>query len=226
MTAIGRDLLIFFAISALPIASYLLTEYPNTQFYLSLLLISLVVTVWFRLYYKEPDQLVDYDENLTLYSLSLIMAGALGIVVVGSIWLGAFSKSLIYVPIYKMEMSIGNLQLGSFYNNLLFQLVLVAPSEEVTKLVTHLSFYIWLKEKFDKTWARIIATIIPIGFWALLHTYQNPSYMGTNMWVAVSAAFLGGLIIFAVMHYTKSLLAACLCHAFYNGIIIYAAYFY
>jgi membrane protease YdiL (CAAX protease family) len=221
----GRDLLIFFAISALPIASYLLTEYPNTQFYLSLLLISLVVTVWFRLYYKEPDQLIDYDENLTLYSLSLIMAGALGIVVVGSIWLGAFSKSLIYVPTYKIELTIGTLQLGSFFNNILFQLVLVAPSEEVTKLVTHLSFYIWLRDKFSKNFAKAVSIGAPIGFWALLHTYQNPSYMGSNMWVAVSGAFLGGLIIFAVMHYTKSLLAAILTHFTYNAIIIYGLYY-
>lgn len=224
MTA-GRDLLVYFALSALPIASYLLMNYPDTQFYLSLLLVSLVVVIWFRQYYKEPDQLVDYDENLTFESLLVVGGAVLGVLLLATVWFGAFSKSLIYVPIHQLEMAVGNLQISGFYNDVLFQLVLVATSEEMTKLVAHLSIFIWLKERIDKTYAKVVAIIIPIGFWALLHTYRNPSYMGSTMWVALSAAFIGGLIIFWVMKHTKSLLAAILTHAGYNIAIIYATYY-
>ena len=221
----ARDLLLFFAFCALPVASFLLVDYPETQFYLSLLLISLVVIVWLRQYYKEPDQLVDYDENLSLYSLVLVGGGVVGIVAVASLFVSAFAESLIYVPMHNLGMAFGQLQLSGYWNDVLFQIVLVAPAEECVKLVVHLSFFIWLKAFLDRGLARTVAIVGPIGFWALLHTYRNPSYMGTNMWVMVGAAFLGGLIIFAVMHYCKSLLAAVLTHALYNCVVIYSAYY-
>ena len=221
----ARDLLMFFAFCALPVASFLLVDYPETQFYLSMMLISLVVIVWLRQYYQEPDQLVDYDENLSLYSLALVGGGVVGIVAAASFFVSAFAKSLIYVPMHNLGLEFGQLQLSGYWNDVLFQVVLVAPAEECVKLVVHLSFFIWLKGFLSRGLARVFAIAGPIGFWALLHTYRNPSYMGTNMWIMVGAAFLGGLIIFAVLHHTKSLLAAILCHAGYNCVVIYSSYY-
>jgi membrane protease YdiL (CAAX protease family) len=107
----------------------------------------------------------------------------------------------------------------------LFTIVLVASSEEIAKLCVHLSLYIWLKEKFGDSIAKLLAIIIPIFSWAILHTYRNPEYQGVNMTVAVATAFTGGLIMFAVMKWRRSIMVAILVHAAYNCAIIYMRYY-
>jgi membrane protease YdiL (CAAX protease family) len=215
----ARDMLLYFALSAVPIATFLLTDYPDTNFYLSLLMISLIVIVWYRHYHKEPDQLLDYDENLTSTSLGFIAAGVLGIIVAGSLIFA--SNSLFYVPRHSLEFKFGQIALSGFWADMLFQMVLVAPSEECVKLITHLSFFSWLKDVVDKDIAKFISIIAPISFWALLHTYRNPNYTGPMMLTAVAAAFVGGLIIYGVMRLNESLLAAILTHAIYNCVVVY-----
>ncbi len=221
----ARDLIMYFAFAALPIATYLLRGVGDTNFYLSLEMMGLVVLLWMRFYYKDSDQLVVYDQNLNPTSLAYIAGGVAAIVLISSFITSSVSKSILYVPMNRLGMSFGQFQLSNFWDDILFQLVLVAPAEELTKLVVHLSFYIWLRQSIGEGIARFVAILAPIGFWAVLHTYRNPAYMGSDMWIMVTAAFLGGIIIFAVTKYTKSLLAGILTHFAYNSIIVYASYY-
>ena len=104
---VARDLLVYFALCGFPIASFLLVGYPETQFYVSLLLISLVMISWFKHYYQETHQIVDYDENLSLTGLAIVGGGIALILVVSSVLIGVLKKSLIYVPIHKLDLEYG-----------------------------------------------------------------------------------------------------------------------
>lgn len=219
----ARDLLMYFAFAALPIATYLLRGVADASFFLSVLVMSLVVLVWLRIYYQEADQLVDYDENLTFKSLAFVVGGAALILLISSMIMGSVSNSIIHVPIHKLGLQFGGFQLSGFWDDVLFQLVLVAPAEECLKLVVSLSFYLVLRQHATDGFSRMVAIFVPIGFWALLHTYS--AYTGSLMWYQVGGAFLGGIVIFAVMKYTKSLLAAILTHFAYNSVVTYSVYY-
>jgi len=225
MAKISRDFLVFFALSIFPIAGFSLLNYPDTEFYLPLLLMGLVVLFGLKHYHTEREQLVDYDDNLDLYSLGMIGAGALGMLVIASLIYKSFAQSLFYIPMHDLTFTFGQMSLDAFTTSALFTVVLVAPSEEVAKLCLHLSLHIWLKEKFGEGIAKVLAIFIPILTWAILHTYRNPEYQGVNMIVAVATAFTGGLIIFGVMKWRKSIMVALLTHAVYNIILIYMRYY-
>lgn len=227
MKKIPRDLLIFFAFSALPIAGFMLANFPNTQFDVSLLVVSLIVLLWFQQYYKETHQLLVYDENLHSMSLVYVVLGVIASLAIATYMTSAYLQqtvSSIYVPTTKMSLSIGSTILPAFWSDVLFTLTLVAPAEECSKLVSSLGFYVWLKDKIGNWLAKVIAIVVPIGMWALLHTYQNPAYQGQYMTVFVGTAFIAGLVIEYIMMKTKSLLAAILCHAAYNCVVLYIAY--
>jgi len=227
MKKIPRDLLIFFAFSALPIAGFMLANFPNTQFDVSLLVVSLIVLLWFQQYYKETHQLLVYDENLHSMSLVYVVLGVIASLAIATYLTSAYLQqtvSSIYVPTTKMSLSIGTTILPAFWSDVLFTLTLVAPAEECSKLVSSLGFYVWLKDKIGDWLAKVIAIVVPIGMWALLHTYQNPQYMGEYMMVFVGTAFIAGLVIEYIMMKTKSLLAAILCHALYNCVLLYIMY--
>lgn len=218
----SKDLLIYFAFCALPIASFLLLGYPDVNFYLSLLLVSLVVIVWMHTYRKSGGmQLVEYDHDLSGMSLFLIAGGLAGVLTSATVLVSSFTKSSLYVPTAGLALSVGGLTIPKFWSDVLFQFTLVAPSEECSKLVTQLSMFDWLHDKFGKTIARFASITVPIMFWAVLHTYRNSQYMGEYMALMVGTAFVAGLIMYAVMHYTKSLLGALFVHAAYNAVILY-----
>ncbi len=214
-----RDLLLYFAFSGVPIASFLLQDYPNTYFYLGLLTIFLILLIWLRMYHKESDQLLDYDENLNFEKLMYIAIGIIGVYLTASFIVSKFAKSSIYIPYQGMDVTyIGGFQLSGVWNDILFQLVLVAPSEELCKLVLHLALYMKLRGAFSKPVAKTASVGIPIFFWAMLHAYR--AYTGPNMGVLILSAFIGGLIIFYIMYKTRSLLSAILVHGGYNSIVL------
>ena len=216
-------MLLYFAFSGVPIASFLLQDYPNTYFYLGLLTIFLILLIWLRIYYKERDQLLDYDENLNFEKLIYIAIGIAGVYLTASFIISKFAKSSIYIPYQGMDVTyIGGFQLSGIWNDILFQLVLVAPSEELCKLVLHLAFYMKLREAFSKSVAKGASIGIPIFFWAMLHAYR--AYTGPNMGVLILSALIGGLIIFYIMYKTRSLLSAILVHAGYNSLVLLLTY--
>ena len=220
-----RDLILFFAFACVPIASFLLQDEwkTNAQFFATLLVVNLVVLVWFKQYHpRDVGQLVDFDENLSLEKLMWIMAGGFAAYVAASIIISAFAISSIYVPFQGLTVSYAGFQLSGIWNDFLFNIVLVAPAEELCKLVLHLAFFMRLKGALSNGLARALSIGVPIGFWSILHVYS--AYSGPNMLTLLGSAFVGGLIFFAVMYKTKSLFGAILSHALYNCIVIYVTY--
>lgn len=216
-----RDLLLFFVFAGVPIVNFWLQGYPDTPFYVGMFVIFLVMLVLLRQYHKEHEyeRLVDYDENLTFDSFLWILMGTVGAYIVSSVIVSQYTNTAIWVPQHNLEMGIGALMLSGFWSDVLYQLVLVAPAEELCKLSLHLAFYMRLKSVFSDLMARLISISVPIFFWSLLHVYAWQTY--ENMTYLMVAAFAGGLIFFTVMYKTKSVLAAILCHATYNSVIIY-----
>jgi len=224
MTKGIRDLVLFFALAAVPIVSFWLQDYPDTPFYASMLVLCLLVLTWLKSYHKDTEHqaLVDFDENLHIGSLLYIVGGIFGTYITASVIVSAFMPSSLYVPRHNVDMEwFQTFQLNGTLNDFLFQIVMVSPAEELSKLVVHLALYLKLKDAMSKGLARVLAILVPIGFWAILHIYRNPSYQGEYMAITLLSAFVGGLVIFFVMRETKSLLAAILVHAGYNCLIIW-----
>jgi len=217
-----RDLLLFFAFAGVPIASFLLQDFPDTQFFAILLVIFLPVLIWLRQYHEEKEQIVDYDENLSFESLLWTGGCILATYVVASFIVNTFAVSSIYVPFKGLTMMYGSFELSGIWNDFLFNIVLVAPAEELCKLVLHLAFFMKLKSVLGVTLAKVLSIALPIGFWSILHAYK--AYTGPNMATLLASAFVGGLLFFGVMYKTKSFLAAVLSHAGYNSLIIYLIY--
>jgi len=214
-----RDLLLYFALCGVPIASFLLQDYPNTYFYLGLLTIFLILLIWLRIYHRETGQLLDYDENLNFEKLTYVALGTVGVYFVASLLVSEFAKTSIYIPYQGLDVAyVGGFQLSGVWNDILFQLVLVAPSEELCKLVLHLALYMKLRDIFSQTFAKGASIGVPIFFWGMLHAYR--AYTGPNMPVLILSALVGGLIIFYVMYKTKSLLSAILVHGGYNSLVL------
>ena len=217
-----RDLLLFFVFAGVPIVNFWLQGYPDTPFYVGMFVIFLVMLVLLRQYHKEHEyeRLLDYDENLHFDSFIWIALGVAGAYIVSSVIVSQYTKSVIWVPTHNLELGLGSLLLSGFWGDVLYQLVLVAPAEELCKLSLHLAFYMKLKGAFSDLPARAVSIAAPIFFWSLLHVYAWEMHHEFMLYLMV-AAFVGGLIFFAVMYKTKSVLAAILTHAAYNGIIIY-----
>lgn len=220
----SKDLLVFFAIASLPIASFLLLNYPDTQFYISMLLVSLVVIIWLEKHNEKP--VVGYTENLTLEKLAVALGGVLGCLAVSTFFTSTFLQSVLYVPIQKLDLTYGGFMLPAFWTDILFTFVLVVTAEECTKLVIILALYTWLRDRFGMGFSKWGSVAIAVGGWALLHTYSNPlSYGGPNGWVYLTAAAICGVIMFLVLQYTHSLLATMLVHFGYNATVLYMSYY-
>jgi membrane protease YdiL (CAAX protease family) len=224
----GRDLLIFNVLVGLAGINYLvktagISLWVPTLCYLIIWIMSLILLLWLRFYGGERGDIVDYDENLQRSDLLKIFGAVVAMVVVASVLVSCYSgyvRSAIYVPRPGLALDLGQSGLGqlnaaSVVDDLLYNMVLVAPAEESMKLVGILALY-------RKTGNEFVSVVLPVGFWASIHTYQ--AYTGAAAWVlvSVSSAFISGLILFWVLKDTRSLLNAQVSHASYNGIVILA----
>jgi len=217
-----RDLILFFAFAGVPITSFLLQGYPNSEFFGLLLVIFLVILVWIDLKYdqKSYGKLLDYDENMTLSGILWVGMGIFATYLTAGIIVSGFGvHSSIVVPFQGLDWNYAGFELSGVWNDYLFNITLVAPAEELCKLVLQIALYLKLKEGLSEGLARFFAIVLPIGTWALLHSYS--AYTGPNMPVLLMSAFVGGLIMYGVMYKTKSVLGAILTHAGYNCLILY-----
>jgi|GEM_PF-2719778 membrane protease YdiL (CAAX protease family) len=229
--AFPRDLLIYFAFCALPIAGFWLLGDPSVAFDTALLTISLVVLFGFKIYYNDrasarAEMLLDWDENLNADALIYIIFGVIGSLAVATFLATRFTGSLtwvssIYVPVTKLSLQVGTTTLPKFWSDVLFTITLVVTAEETAKLVTSLGLYLWLKDFIGQDWGKTVAIGAPIMGWAALHTFENPSYQGQYWYVFVGSAFVAGLLMYYAMYKTKSLLAAMIIHLVYNTVILY-----
>jgi membrane protease YdiL (CAAX protease family) len=225
-TTYPRDLLVYFAFCALPIAGFWLLGEPGVQFDTALFTVSLVVLLGFKVYYKDKAMLVDWDENLNAEAFLYILLGIMGSLFVATYLTTSFVHSAtlissIGVPVTKLGLIVGTTVLPKFYSDILFTLTLTITAEESSKLVTSLGLYVWLKDLIGSSFAKYTAIVTPIAGWALLHTFDNPAYQTQYAFVFVSSAFVAGLLMYYAMAKTKSLLAAMLIHGGYNIIILY-----
>jgi hypothetical protein len=214
------------AFCVLPIASFLLSGYPETAFYVSLVTVSIPVLILLKQYYKDSQQLLDFDENLTPKALLVVAAGIMSMIVVSSLMSRLIpAKSFLYIPTHNLALSYGQIFLPSFPADILFTAVLVVPGEELAKLVVILATYLWIKQRLGHLPAMAISVVVGVGGWALLHTFRNPDYQGPYAALMVLSAAIAGIIMVVSMKYTKCLLVGVLQHLGYNTYAIFLFYY-
>lgn len=226
------DLILFETLTAMLAAHTLLLsvgteQYLQTLFYLVLLLLNVMCLVLLEVFMKGRDwRFFNYLQNLNQEAVLWIMIGVLG-VYVSAVLIQNLVSSAIYIP-KVVSLAISGVTLGHVASIFLYNVCLVANAEETTKLVAHQTIYLYLHDRLPEKWLNSkldegISVTLPIGFWATLHAYV--AYVGNIMPQLVVSAFIGGLIIFAVMWKTKSLVAAILVHGIYNTAVLLAISF-
>jgi len=217
-----RDLLVFNVVTSLAAVHFLLKTKGTvleaaTWLYVLIWILSMVMLLWLRVYggsSGEEGDVVDYDENLSRQHLPVIFGAVAAIAVVSSLMVSTYTRSSLYIPrpgqvLSEMPFSSGVL------DDLLYNFVLVAPAEETVKLMGILALY----RKFRN---ELLSVALPVGFWAALHAYH--AYLGELMPVLVVSAFLGGLILYAVLKITNSLENAIIAHGLYNSLVVLTSY--
>jgi membrane protease YdiL (CAAX protease family) len=214
---LARDLLLYFAVTALGVVHFVLKTKGTamesvTMAFALMWVMSLALLMMLRIYGGPSGQhgdIVDYDENLEREHLPILLGSVAAIAVVNILLVRGFAKTSIYVP--KPSLS----QVTTFapiLDDVLYNLVLVAPAEECVKLMAILTIY-------RKTRNEIISVAVPVGVWAISHAYL--AYLGANMPVLVVSAFLSGIILYLVLKYTESLLNAIIAHSLYNILVLF-----
>jgi len=215
-----RDLLVFFTVAALAAVHFLLKTKGTlmeqaTLLYVLMLLIALIILLWLRVYNGEQGDLVDYDENLRRDHLPILFGSVAAIAVLGSMLVRAFTRSALYIPRPSQLLSLSMSPTAALIDDLLYNFVLVAPSEETVKLMGMLTLY-------RQTENEVVSVAFPVGIWAALHAYH--AYTGPLQGVLVFSAFLSGLVLYAVLKYTSSLENAILAHSLYNCLVVLSSY--
>ncbi|MEM2922475.1 MAG: hypothetical protein QXF26_09200, partial [Candidatus Bathyarchaeia archaeon] len=141
-----RDLIVFFAVSALASVHFLLKTRGTvleqaTWVYMLMLVMSLILLLWLRLYHGEAGDLVDYDENLKRSHLPILFGSVAAIVMINSVIVSMYARSAIYVPRPGALLSEVPLSTAALVDDLLYNFVLVAPAEEAVKLMAMLTIY-------------------------------------------------------------------------------------
>ena len=189
-------------------------------FFIIVWLSSFLALLALKVYAREGrSEIVDYDENLQRWHLDYIIAGLLGVELV------AFAFSFLagqvttvratVVPFSSMWVPQMSLR---FYDDILFNLGLVATAEESSKILAIKAFSMKLGDTRN---GRILSVFGPVAFWALLHGYN--SYVGYGeavMWLMITSAFISGLIMYYAVKETKNILVAFIIHGLHNALVV------
>ena len=113
---------------------------------------------------------MDLDENLQPWHLDYIFAGLLAVEVIalGFSMIAVHAQNLVqamYVPVFTTALPLS----FQFYDNILFNIGLVATAEELSKAVSTRLLYMRLSASAS---GRAFSVLAPIAFWSLLHGYQ------------------------------------------------------
>lgn len=219
-------LILFNVVTLLVAVHYLLLTFDTpmfaiTMFYIIMWIVSTVMLIWMRMYYGESRWL-DYDEDPGRGHLTTLLGGLAGVTAAASIVPKIIEKvafaSVIYVPSPKQMLAQGApLDLWNLASDILFNLTLVAAAEETLKTVAHTALYNSTKNEW-------LSAIIPVAIWSISHGYK--AYVGAFQFPLIMAAFAAGIILFLVLKYTRSLLAAVLVHGLYNSLTLITAIFF
>jgi hypothetical protein len=192
-------------------------------FYTILLALNWISLILIYVMYKGTRNLVNYMENLTHSAFLYILVAIVGVFIFAAVISRPWKTTAIYVPSFaQINLSFTNFDFGVFIMAILTNFALVANSEETTKLIGHNALYLYLMSKYPESpkMATGLSVLAPITFWSLLHAYI--AYTGPLIWQLVLAAWVAGMIIFAVLWKTQSLLAAITVHGSYNVIVVTA----
>jgi len=220
-----KNLIIFEALTAF-ISAHSLLATANTPdqtqvfFYIALLCLNWISLVLIYLHYTKDHaelEFIPYLSNITQKGWALILLGVAVSWILAAVLSSPWTSSVIHVPLFSMGTDIS---FTVIMTAMLSNFALIANSEETTKLVGHNALYLYLYFKYPnhKKEIQTVSAVVPIGFWAVLHAYI--AYTGALVWQLVLAAFVVGIVIFAVLWKTKSLLAAIIIHGTYNVIIV------
>jgi hypothetical protein len=192
-------------------------------FYTILLSLNWIALILIFMHYQDTRNLVNYVENLSSKDGIMILLAIIGVFVFAAVISRPWTTTAIYVPTFaQINLDFVHFDITLFIMTVLTNFALVANSEETTKLVGHNALYLYLASRYPENdkynkWASVLA---PISFWSVLHAYV--AYVGPLVWQLVLAAWAAGMIIFAVLYKTQSLLAAVTVHGTYNVIVITA----
>jgi len=189
---------------------------------------SLFGVILVKHYYKDPQLPFDFDENLTAEKWLWIGGAVVAILGITSFFssitlpTGQFDARTIMVPTFDWTVYFfGSYQFPTFVNDMLFNLTMIAPAEELAKLVSTCAIFLMLTQYrfLEKNVKLAISVALPCFFWSVLHVYGNPQYIGHPAYVI--SAFVSGVLLYVVLWKTKSLLAMIMAHGFYNGLVIF-----
>jgi len=217
---LARDLLLYFAVTALGVVHFVLktkgTAMESTTMAFSLMwVMALVLLLMLRTYGGPSGQrgdIADYDEDLRREHLPILFGSVAAIVVVNVLLVRGLAKSSIYVPRPSLAQVSTFGEAATVLDDVLYNLVLVAPAEECIKMMAILTIY-------RRTRNEAVSVAVPVGVWAVSHAYL--AYLGANMPVLVVGAFLSGIILYLALKYTKSLLNAIIAHSVYNVLVLF-----
>jgi len=190
-------------------------------FFIIVWLASFLVLLALKVYAREGrTEIVDYDENLQRWHLDYIIAGLLGVELV------AFAFSFLAGQVTTVRATtvpfsslwVPQMMSLRFYDDILFNLGLVATAEESSKILAIKAFTMKLGDTRN---GRIFSVFAPVMFWALLHGYQ--SYVGYGeavMWLMITSAFISGLIMYYAVRETKNIIGAFIIHGLHNALVI------
>lgn len=194
------------------------SEQASVEFFVIIWLVSFVIAVAMKTW--EPRNVVreavDFDENIQRTSFNYVVIGLVAIEVLMVVFgfiaeiMGAFTA--IYVPQPRLLLTT-----LTKYDDILFNITLVATSEETMKVVSIKALYAKLHMY---PYGREISILVPIVFWGILHGYQSYLYMGAAMWFMIVAAIAAGLVFYWLLDKTKSIIPPIMAHGIHNSLII------
>ena len=144
---------------------------------------------------RKKKEVMDFDENLERWHVNHIFIGLMAVeavaLVASMIAVKAQTLSALWVPTF--QIGVGGFE---FYDDILFNIGLVATAEELSKVISIRLLYMKLG---DSPGGRAFSVMGPVAFWSMLHGYK--AYVGLGeaaMWVMIAGAFGAGLVMYWV----------------------------
>jgi membrane protease YdiL (CAAX protease family) len=173
---------------------------------------------------EEEGAIPDWDEDFHISYFVYIFIGV-GAIILISVVILSWGQVFYFMSWNELE-QLGTVQqlsllptssadyVARIFQEAIWQIFIVAYSEETLKLAVILPFMYALR---DYQYIDVIVGAgVPILLWAEFHTMLAYG-MNTTM---VVAAFLAGVVLFALLKATGSVLVPILIHAFYNLIVV------
>jgi membrane protease YdiL (CAAX protease family) len=158
--------------------------------------------------YTASDE--PYYEPLTLTDFLATLGTLGGMVAVGSLAVGAAGGSVLWYPRAFSSVSTSAGGASSVFTALLgelvYQLAVVASGEELLKFAA----YTELKRRYGVP----LAVAVSVGLWAAYHALQ--AYRSL---IYILPAFVCGVLLVALLEYTRSLVAPVIAHGLYNTLV-------